>query len=90
MPTAVILLNINGPKTSSVAERIVDIPGVTEVFSVAGNFDLAVIARTKTNEELADLVTEKIRPIPGIVTSQTLIAFRTYSPKELIELLPMD
>ena len=90
MPAAVILLNVTGPKTSTVAERIVDIPGVTEVYSVAGNFDLAVIARTKTNEELADLVTEKIRATPGIIASQTLIAFRTYSPKEVNALFDMN
>jgi hypothetical protein len=33
------------------------------------------------NEALADLVTDKIRAIPGILSSQTLIAFRAYSPR---------
>lgn len=89
MPAAAILLNVEG-KTGSIAEKIADLPGVAEVYSVAGHYDLVVIARTNTNEELADLVTEKIRPIPGIVSSQTLIAFRSYSPKQVSALFDMN
>jgi len=83
MPSAVILLSVDASQTTRIAESIADLAGVTEVYSVAGNFDIVAIVRVATNEELADLVTDRIRPIPGIVNSQTLIAFRTYSPSEV-------
>jgi DNA-binding Lrp family transcriptional regulator len=57
---------------------------------VAGNYDLVAIIRVAANEALADLVTDKIRAIPGILSSQTLIAFRAYSPSEVNALFDLD
>ncbi len=90
MPTAVILLNVEGKETDKIAELLASLSGVTEVYSVAGNYDLVAILRVPANEQLADLVTNKIRAIPGILASQTLIAFRTYSPAEVTALFDMD
>jgi DNA-binding Lrp family transcriptional regulator len=90
MPTAVILLNVEGKETSRIAESIASLAGVTEVYSVAGNYDLVAIIRVEANEALADLVTDRIRAIPGILASQTLIAFRAYSPAEVIGMFDMD
>ncbi len=90
MPTAVILLNVEGKETSRIAESIASLAGVTEVYSVAGNYDLVAVIRVEANETLADLVTDRIRAIPGILASQTLIAFRTYSPTEVIGLFDLD
>jgi DNA-binding Lrp family transcriptional regulator len=90
MPTAVILLNVEGKETSRIAESIASLAGVTEVYSVAGNYDLVAIVRVAANEALADLVTDQIRAIPGILASQTLIAFRAYSPGEINALFDMS
>jgi DNA-binding Lrp family transcriptional regulator len=90
MPTAVILLNVEGKETSQIAESIASLAGVTEVYSVAGNYDLVAIVRVAANEALADLVTDQIRAIPGILASQTLIAFRAYSPSEVNSLFDMS
>jgi DNA-binding Lrp family transcriptional regulator len=60
------------------------------VYSVAGNYDLVAIVRVAANEALADLITDQIRAIPGILTSQTLIAFRAYSPREVNALFDMN
>jgi len=70
-------------KTNKVAETIADTEGVSEVYSVAGRYDLAAIIRVKDNDELAKVVTERIRGIPGIASSETLIAFRVYSRHDL-------
>ena len=90
MPAAIILLNVEGKETNQIAEAIANIPGVTEVYSVAGHYDLVAILRVNTNEAMADLVTSKIRAIPGILKSQTLIAFRSYSPVEVSALFDLD
>jgi DNA-binding Lrp family transcriptional regulator len=83
MVTAIVLLNVARDKIHSIAESIADLDGVSEVYSVAGRHDLAVIVRVKDNERLADVVTKDIRKIEGIESSETLIAFRVYSRHDL-------
>jgi DNA-binding Lrp family transcriptional regulator len=83
MVTAIVLLNVARDKIHSVAESIADLDGVSEVYSVAGRHDLAVIVRVKDNDRLADVVTKDIRRIEGIESSETLIAFRVYSRHDL-------
>ncbi len=83
MVTAIVLLDVDRDKVNAVAESIADLDGVTEVYSVAGRHDLAVIVRVKDNEKLADVVTKEIRKVDGIQKSETLIAFRVYSRHDL-------
>ena len=83
MVTALILMQVEHAHINSVAQRLADIPGISEVYSVSGQFDLVAIARVRANEDLADLVTEHMHTIAGILRTETLIAFRTYSRHDL-------
>jgi DNA-binding Lrp family transcriptional regulator len=83
MVSAIALLTVERDKINSVANTISDIEGVSEVYSVAGRYDLAAIVRVKTNDDLAKVVTENIRKVAGITSSETLIAFRVYSRHDL-------
>ncbi len=83
MVTALVLLNVARDRVNEVAEEITDMEGVTEVYSVAGRYDLAVVIRVKDNERLADVVTKGIRKVDGIEQSETLISFRVYSRHDL-------
>jgi DNA-binding Lrp family transcriptional regulator len=83
MVTAVVLMNVRTDETVRVANELADMDGVSEVFSVAGNYDLIAMLRVKDNEALADLVTTRIRAVAGITQTQTLIAFRAYSRREI-------
>ena len=90
MVTAVVLMNVNADWTSRVASELAQMSGVSEVYSVAGNYDLVAILRAKNNESLADLVSETIRKVPGVVRTETLIAFRAYSKQDLETLFSFD
>ncbi len=83
-------MNVEGKETARIAEAIAALPGVSEVYSVAGHYDLVAIIRVAANETLADLVTGQIRAIPGILSSQTLIAFRAYSQRDVNALFDMN
>ena len=83
MVSAIVLLTVERDKINSVADAIADIDGVSEVYSVAGRYDLVAIVRVKANEDLAKVVTEHIRKVGGITSSETLIAFRVYSRHDL-------
>lgn len=82
MVTAVILMQVERPRINAVAQALSDIPGISEVYSVSGRYDLVALARVAANEDLADLVTTHLA-VPGILTTETLLAFRTYSRHDL-------
>jgi DNA-binding Lrp family transcriptional regulator len=75
----VVLMNVERRLVSAVAEKVVEIPGVTSVFSVGGRYDLVALIRVATNEELAELVTKRLAAVEGIERTETLIAFAVYS-----------
>ncbi|MGE5808469.1 MAG: Lrp/AsnC family transcriptional regulator [Nitrospirota bacterium] len=83
MVTALVLLKVARDKVNSVAETLADMDGITEVYSVAGRYDLTVIIRVKDNDQLAELVTNHMLKVEGIQKSETLIAFRVYSRHDL-------
>ncbi|HEV7672406.1 MAG TPA: Lrp/AsnC ligand binding domain-containing protein [Thermoanaerobaculia bacterium] len=79
MVSAVILLVVEKSKINEVAERLVELEGITEVYSVAGQYDLVAIARVRDNEQIAEAVTRQMLKIEGINRSETLMAFRAFS-----------
>ena len=83
MVSAVVLLDVQRDRINEVAQKLVEIEGVSEVYSVAGQVDLVVIVRVKSNDELADVVTRELLKMPGILKSETLIAFRVLSRYDL-------
>lgn len=83
MVTSIILINAERTKINDVAEQIAALDGISEVYSVSGNYDLIAIARVTSNEELADLVTKKLLTISSILKSETMLAFKAYSRHDL-------
>ncbi len=83
MVTAFILMNVSRPRLKSIADDLLAIDGVAEVYSVAGPFDIVAIARVKEHEALNDLVTEHVAALDGVDRTETLIAFKTFAKKDL-------
>ncbi|HEY6486603.1 MAG TPA: Lrp/AsnC ligand binding domain-containing protein [Candidatus Cybelea sp.] len=83
MVTALILMRVERPRLRSIADDLLAVEGIAEVYSVAGPYDLVAIVRVKRHEELNDLVTEQVAALDGILTTETLIAFRSFSKKDL-------
>ena len=83
MVSALVLLTIERNRINEVAEALVAIRGVTEVYSVAGQYDLVAVIRVPDNEALADVVSSRMLQVQGIMTSETLISFRVFSRHDL-------
>lgn len=83
MVNAIVLLNVQSDKINQVAEELVELDGVSEVYSVAGQVDLVVMIRARNDEQVAALVTEKMLQVEGLLSSETLIAFRAFSQHDL-------
>jgi DNA-binding Lrp family transcriptional regulator len=81
--TAIVLIRSDVARIPETAEKIADIPQVTEVYSVTGEFDLVAMVRVRTHEELADVIPGHVNRISGVTHTETHIAFRTYSRHDL-------
>ena len=83
MVTAVVLIKARTDRVTALAEQMAELEGVSEVFSVAGQSDLVALVRVRETEDLARVISDRMRKLPGITSSETLIAFKVYSRKDL-------
>jgi DNA-binding Lrp family transcriptional regulator len=80
---AVVLVQCEIDEISEAAQAIADIDGVSEVYSVAGEFDLVAIVRVAAHDDLARVIPGGIAKIEGVARTETLIAFQVFSRHDL-------
>jgi DNA-binding Lrp family transcriptional regulator len=85
MITAIVLIDCATDAIPEVAQNLADLKGVSEVYSVAGHVDLIAIVRVREFDEIADVIAGAISKVPGVVNTETHIAFRAYSKHDLDE-----
>ena len=83
MVNAVVLVQCEIDEIPEAAQAIADIPGVSEVYSVAGEYDLVVIIRVSDHDELSRVIPEGVAKVDGVARTETLIAFQVYSKHDL-------
>ena len=83
MITAIVMVNAAVDQIPEVAQRIADLDGVSEVYSVAGDVDLVAMVRVRRHEELHDAIAGRLNKVEGVQATQTLIAFQAYSKHDL-------
>lgn len=83
MVNAIVLIQTRHGKINDVAGSLAEIPQISEVYSVGGSCDVIAIIRVRDNEDIADLVTQKMAGIDGIERTETMIAFKAYSRHDL-------
>jgi DNA-binding Lrp family transcriptional regulator len=81
--TAIVNISAAVDRIPEVAQEIAELPGVSEVYSVAGDVDLVAIVRVRRHEQLADVIAGRLNKVPGVLSTQTLIAFQAYSRHDL-------
>lgn len=83
MITSIVMVSAATDRIPEVAQAIADLQGVSEVYSVAGDVDLVAIVRVREYEQVADVIAGQINKVPGVLDTQTHIAFRAYSRHDL-------
>ena len=83
MITAIVMINCEVGKVHSVAEALIDLDGVAEVYSVSGKYDIMALIRVKEYDSLAGVVSQDIAGIEGILKTNTHMAFRCYSKHDM-------
>jgi DNA-binding Lrp family transcriptional regulator len=83
MITAIVMIDAATDSIPEVAEAVADLDGVSEVYSVAGAVDLVAIVRVREFDQIAEVVAGRINKVPGVLETDTHIAFRSYSRHDL-------
>jgi DNA-binding Lrp family transcriptional regulator len=81
--TTIVLIRVDPTLIPTAANMLAGVDGVSEVYSVSGDWDLVAIVRVQQYDQIAHVVTEVCPTVPGIQRTQTLTAFRAYSRKDL-------
>jgi DNA-binding Lrp family transcriptional regulator len=83
MIAALVMINVEKGKVNETAQGLLEIEGVGEVYSVAGEYDLVAVLRLRRYEDLAEVVTTHLVNVPAITNTNTLMAFQCYSRADL-------
>jgi DNA-binding Lrp family transcriptional regulator len=83
MITAIVFVKADVARIPEVATAIAALDGVSEVYSVTGQIDLISLVRVTDHEDVARVVADSINKVPGVMETETHIAFRTYSKHDL-------
>ncbi|QHC21592.1 Lrp/AsnC family transcriptional regulator [Streptomyces sp. GS7] len=83
MITSIVLIKTSVDQIPEIAEKIAALEGVSEVYSVTGAHDLIAMVRVAEHDQLADVIPGRISKVPGVASTETHIAFRTYSQHDL-------
>jgi DNA-binding Lrp family transcriptional regulator len=83
MITAIVLIRAERDRIPDTAAAVARLPHVGEVYSVTGDWDIVAVLRLPRFDALAEVVTSGLRRIPGIASTQTMLAFQSYATEQL-------
>jgi len=83
MVTAIVFIKADVARIPEIAEAVAELAGVSEVYSVTGTIDLIAMIRVAHNDQVAEVVTDRLNKVPGVLGTETHIAFRAYSAHDL-------
>ena len=83
MITTIVLIRVEPSQIPTAANMLAGVEGVTEVYSVSGDWDLVAIVRVANHDDLASVIPGGIGKVDGVARTETLIAFQVYSKHDL-------
>lgn len=83
MITAIVMVDADPARIPEICTEVADVAGVSDVYSVTGEVDLIAVVRVREHEQLADVIADRISKVEGVIRTQTYIAFRAYSGRDL-------
>lgn len=83
MTHAIVLIQAEREALPTLGGALADIDGVAEAYSVTGDWDFAAVVRVREPDGLADVIRNRVAQLPGIVRTQTMVAFEVFSQHDL-------
>lgn len=73
-----------GNMYKKVVEKVVQIPEIVECHFTTGPYTMLIKLYARDNEQLMDLLNNKLQGIPGVVSTETLISLEQSLKREII------
>lgn len=83
MERRIVLMTAPPSRSSDIAKKLTEVPGVNHVFVVEGEYQLLAMITGKTPEDLSALVERHIASTDGVEIRATLTAVRQFSHDEV-------
>ena len=83
MTHAIVLVEAERDVMSTLGGALAEVDGVREAYSVTGEWDFVALLHLQRHEQLADVVARGIVALPGVVKTQTMVAFEAFSRHDL-------
>ncbi|MFN8174290.1 MAG: Lrp/AsnC ligand binding domain-containing protein [Solirubrobacteraceae bacterium] len=83
MTHALVLVQAERGALETLGGALAGVEGVAEAYSVTGEWDFVAIVRVHEPEQLAGVVSHDIVRLPGVVRTQTMLAFEVFSRHDL-------
>lgn len=79
MRIAYMLIKVDVGKVDSVANSLIEIDEVTEVYSVSGSYDILAKVLVDDYDQFGDVIPKKIHTISFIRETNTLLAYAAFT-----------
>jgi DNA-binding Lrp family transcriptional regulator len=83
MTTAVVLVEAERTALPTLGGTLAEVEGVSEAWSVTGEWDFVAIVRVRDHDQLAGVVTGQIGQLEGVTRTRTMVAFEVFSRHDL-------
>ncbi len=83
MTHAIVLIEAERDALATLGGALAEIEGVGAAYSVTGDWDFVALVHLQRHERLAEVVTHGIASLPGVVRTQTMVAFEAFSQHDL-------
>lgn len=78
MQTFFVQIKCKLGQTYAVASALADSDIASEIYSIAGDFDIMAKFHVDRDVDIGHFVAEKVQPIAGIADTRTLITFKAF------------
>ncbi len=83
MTHAIVLIQADRSAIKTLGGALADVEGVSEAWSVTGEWDFVAMLRVRNAQEINDVVTGRLSQVPGIRRTHTMVAFEVFSKHDL-------
>jgi DNA-binding Lrp family transcriptional regulator len=83
MTHAIVLIEAERDALATLGGELAELDGVGAAYSVTGEWDFVAMVDVARHEQLAEIVAHGIAKMPGVVRTQTMVAFEAFSRHDL-------
>jgi DNA-binding Lrp family transcriptional regulator len=83
MTHAIVLIEAEREAMPALGGELAGVDGVSEAWSVTGEWDYVAMVRVASPDGIAEVVTSRLARVPGIRRTHTMVAFEVFSQHDL-------